>query len=205
MECAEKILGRVIGLTGPSGSGKSSVSALIRAWERVLVVDADAVAHYVMTQPDCMGELVDAFSSDILAAEGTLNRRALAMVVFGCPEKLEQLGRISYPYILRECTRQMNEAFANGARAAFLDAPTLFESGANRMCREIVSVVSSKEKRLQRILLRDGITEREAEQRMKNQFDDAFYTERSDFVIRNDGNWDTLKQEVERCRLFLQL
>lgn len=198
--------GRVIGLTGPSGSGKTSASALICQWQGVLVVDADAVAHEVMeNDANCRAELVREFSSAILTGEGKLDRKALAAVVFGDPEKLIRLGVITYPHIITACVRHMNDGFAAGMHAAFLDAPTLFESGADRFCEQIVSVITPREERLRRILRRDGITREAAEQRMKNQFEDAYYIERSDFVIHNDSDWEHLKREVESCREFLRL
>ena len=205
MEGKDVLHGRLIGLTGPSGSGKSSVSALIREWDDVLVIDADAVAHAVMEDASCRKELVEAFGPAILTGKGTLDRRALAAIVFRDPQKLVRLGEISYPHIIAECIRRANEAFSAGARAAFLDAPTLFESGADRLCNQIVSVVTNRAERLRRILQRDGISPQAAEERMKNQFDDAFYADRSDFVIHNDSDWDHLRDEVERCRLFLNL
>lgn len=200
------IKGRVIGLTGPSGSGKSAVCELIRSWEQVFTLDADAVAHEVMENDTaCRAALVHAYSPSILTAEGRLNRRALAEVVFHDPEKLTRLGEITYPFITAECILRMNKAFLTGARAAFLDAPTLFESGANSYCNQVVSVVSPREIRLRRILERDGITEEQALARINNQFENSYYISRSDFVIRNDSDWEHLRTETERCRSFLKL
>lgn len=198
--------GRVIGLTGPSGSGKSTVCALIREWPAVFTLNADVVAHEVMaSDADCRRALVEAFSEKILTPDGGLDRSALAAIVFHDPEKLALLGRIAYPYITAECIRRMNMAFACGARAAFLDAPTLFESGGDAICEQVVSVVTPRAMRLERILQRDGITEEQALARMNNQFEDEFYTARSDFVIRNDSDLAHLRKETERCRAFLKL
>lgn len=198
--------GRVIGLTGPTGSGKTSASALICQWKNVLVVDADAIAHDVMENDvGCRAELVREFSPAILGEGENLDRKALASIVFDDPAKLVRLGVITYPYIITACVRHMNDGFAAGMCAAFLDAPTLFESGADRLCEQIVSVITPREERLRRILRRDGITREAAEQRMKNQYEDAYYIERSDFVIHNDSDWEHLKQEVENCRNYLQL
>lgn len=195
-----------IGLTGPTGSGKSTVAALMRGWGGVEVMDCDAIAHRVMQHdPACLAALVAAFSPAILRPDGTLDRTVLGNIVFHRPEKLRQLGEISYPYILSECENLAKIALRAGARACVLDAPTLFESGADALCRTVVSVVTPRQQRLARILQRDGITPEAAEARMKNQFEDEYYTARSDFVIRNTGDLRHLEQETERCRVYLNL
>ena len=175
-----------IGLTGPTGSGKSTVTALMRQWGGVEILDADAIAHEVMESDAC--------------------KAALAAVVFGSPASLRRLGEISYPPILAECKKRMEEASrVRGARACVLDAPTLFESGGDALCDVLVSVVTPRAIRLQRILQRDGITVEAAEARMKNQHEDFFYTYRAHFVIENSSDLAHLRQETERCRRFLRL
>jgi len=73
----------------------------------------------------------------------------------------------------------------SGARCVVLDAPTLFEAGADRLCRRIISVLAKADVRLNRIMQRDGITQEEAQRRMRAQQNDAFYADRSDFVLDN--------------------
>lgn len=195
-----------IGLTGPTGSGKSTVTALMRQWGGVEILDADAIAHEVMESDACKAALAAAFSPAVLTPAGALDRRALAAVVFGSPASLRRLGEISYPPILAECKKRMEEALrVRGARACVLDAPTLFESGGDALCDVLVSVVTPRAIRLQRILQRDGITVEAAEARMKNQHEDFFYTYRAHFVIENSSDLAHLRQETERCRRFLRL
>lgn len=195
-----------IGLTGPTGSGKSTVTALMRQWGGVEILDADAIAHEVMESDACKAALAAAFSPAVLTPAGTLDRRALAAVVFSSPASLRRLGEISYPPILAECKKRMEEASrVRGVRACVLDAPTLFESGGDALCDVLVSVVTPRAIRLQRILQRDGITVEAAEARMKNQHEDFFYTYRAHFVIENSSDLAHLRQETERCRRFLRL
>ena len=195
-----------IGLTGPTGSGKSTVTALMRQWGGVEILDAAAIAHKVMESDACKAALAAAFSPAVLTPAGALDRRALAAVVFGSPASLRRLGEISYPPILAECKKRMEEASrVRGARACVLDAPTLFESGGDALCDVLVSVVTPRAIRLQRILQRDGITVEAAEARMKNQHEDFFYTYRAHFVIENSSDLAHLRQETDRCRRFLRL
>ena len=195
-----------IGLTGPSGSGKSTVAALMRSWGGVEVLDCDAIAHRVMeSDPACLAALTGAFSPAILREDGSLDRKALGSTVFYDAKKLQKLGEISYPYIIAECERLAEAALRAGARACVLDAPTLFESGADALCHTVISVITPREQRLRRILLRDGITREAAKARMQNQFEDEYYAARSDFVIRNTADLRHLMAETERCRIFLKL
>lgn len=193
-----------IGLTGPTGSGKSTVTALMRQWGGVEVLDGDAIAHEVNNSPACAAAIARAFPGVRLPG-GSIDRKALGAIVFSRPEELQRLVGITFPLILAECENRM-EAFARtGARACVLDGPTLFESGGDRLCDVIVSVVTPREERLRRVLERDGITREAAEARMKNQHEDAYYTARSHFVITNSSDLAHLEKEVERCRRFLCL
>lgn len=193
-----------IGLTGPTGSGKSTVTALMRRWGGVAILDADTIAHGVNNSPACAAAIAAAFPGTRLP-DGTIDRPALAAAVFGEPMELKRLVGITFPLILAECEARMDAAEAAGCRACVLDAPTLFEAGGDRLCDVIVSVVTPKEERLRRILQRDGITPQAAEARMKNQHEDGFYTARSHFVITNSSDLAHLEKEVERCRRFLCL
>ena len=137
--------------------------------------------------------------------DGTIDRKALGTIVFSRPEELSRLVGITFPLILAECEARMDAAEAAGCRACVLDAPTLFESGGDKLCDVIVSVVTPREERLRRVLERDGITREAAEARMSNQHEDEYYTRRSHFVITNSSDLAHLEKEVERCRRFLCL
>ncbi len=194
-----------IGLTGPTGSGKSTVTALMRQWGGVEILDADAIAHEVNNSPAAAAAIGAAFSG-VRRPDGSIDRPALAAIVFSHPEELQRLVGITFPLILAECENRMEMlSRASRVRACVLDAPTLFESGGDQLCDVIVSVVTPREERLRRVLARDGITREAAEARMKNQHEDEYYTARSHFVITNSSDLAHLEKEVERCRRFLCL
>ena len=192
-------------LIGPTGSGKSTVTALMRQWGGVEVLDADAIAHEVNNSPAAAAAIAKAFPG-VRRPDGTIDRPALAAIVFSYPEELQRLVSITFPLILAECENRMEKlSRASRVRACVLDAPTLFESGGDQLCDVIVSVVTPREERLRRVLARDGITREAAEARMKNQHEDEYYTARSHFVITNSSDLAHLEKEVERCRRFLCL
>jgi dephospho-CoA kinase len=190
------------GLTGQTGAGKSQVSAMLR--ERGFdVIDADLTSRQV-TQPGsaCLAELADTFGGGILRQDGSFDRGRMGGIVFGNAEKLRQLEAIIFPHIMRAIRGEASR-LREGSRGIFLDAPTLFESGADKDCEKIVSVIAPLELRLRRILARDGLTEEAAARRISSQQEDAFYASRSDFVIVNDGGLQLLAARVDEMVAFL--
>jgi len=186
----------IVGLTGQSGAGKTTVSGIIR-YHGVPVIDCDYLSR-VVTQKGtpCLKEIQETFGSEFLNADDTLNRKKLGRLVFKDRDQLELLNTIIYPYILREIKERAIREFKKGFEMVVLDAPTLFESGADKMCNRIISVTASEEERIQRIISRDSITREQALLRLDAQQTDAFYAERSDYIIHNDGDVCALKAQT---------
>lgn len=190
----------IIGLTGPSGAGKGVVASLLADYG-IPSIDTDAVYHGLLTPPSsCLDELKGRFGEEILFPDGTLNRGALAALVFspGHEADLSALNTIAHRHILAQ-TRQMLAAYeADGIPAVLVDAPQLFESGFDRECGFILSVLAPYELRLARIMERDGLTEERARARLDASHTDEFFRERSDAVIINDGSMGSMTSEIRR-------
>ncbi|MDE5583796.1 MAG: dephospho-CoA kinase [Ruminococcus sp.] len=181
----------VVGLTGQTGAGKSTVSAVF-AESGFSVIDADIVSRMVMEKgSDCLSEVAEIFGEGVIKDDGTLNRRLLADIVFSDKAKLETLNSITYPYITREILNQINHFAENDKKFILLDAPTLFESRADDFCEIIISVMADSQIRKQRIIRRDGITSEQAEKRMSSQLDETFFAEHSDYIIHNNSSPET--------------
>lgn len=189
---------KVIGLTGQSGSGKTIVARMFSD-NGFSVIDCDKVAREVV-EPNSIGlkELSAEFGSGIIFPDGSLDRKRLAAVVFSDRSRLNELNRIIYPHILAMIKVHINRLLQHGKRYIILDAPTLFEAGADSMCGRIVAVVAPAELRLKRVMLRDGITEEAALMRFSSQHDSAFFEAHADYIIRNDGSLSVLADEAER-------
>lgn len=186
----------VIGLTGPSGAGKSTVCEEFASYG-IPILDADAIYRDLLIPPsDCLAELASVFGQEILLPDGSLNRRTLAARVFNNPHDLELLNEIAHRYVLHQARRRLRELRENGAIAAVFDAPQLFESGADRDCNIVVSVLADSETRLHRILTRDHISTEEALQRMHAQKSDHFFRTHSDYVIENNLGAEHLAPKV---------
>ncbi len=183
---------RIIGLTGPTGSGKSTVA---KVWQEMgaTVLSADAYARAVVTTGSpVLRQIAEAFSADILTADGALDRAKLADIVFADPAKKQLLESITHPAICQRMQRDAEAAFAAGAAVVVFDSPLLFEAGQDAVCDKTVAVVSQAETRLARIMARDGLTYEQAAARMAAQPSEDFYRDRADTVIPNDGTADEL-------------
>ena len=188
----------VFGLTGPTGAGKGAVSEVFASY-RIPVINADEIYHRLLIPPSqCLNELTDHFGRSILTPEGTLDRRALATIVFEDPAELEALNSIAHRHVLKESKRQLNGFRDSGYAAAVFDAPQLFESGADRGCSVIISVLAERSIRLHRILLRDGISLEAAIKRIEAQKSDQFFRTHSDYIIENNSNPENLIPQVRR-------
>ena len=203
--------GMVLGLTGQSGSGKSTVCKLLRKRcpEDLVFIDCDLVARQVVEPGTrCLEEIGSVFSpyadGSLLLENGGLNRRKLGGIVFTNKELLQKLNDTIFPYIREEIDRQI-ELLLPQYRLVILDAPTLFESGADSRCEKIVSVIAPHTQRVQRICKRDGITEEAAKARLASQYDDRFYIRQSDFVISNSRDIPYIQQQLDRMLYALGL
>ncbi len=187
----------VVGLTGQSGAGKTTVCQVFDNCG-FAVIDADKIARSVMEKGSmCLEEAVECFGEEILNDDGTLNRQKLADIVFSDKEKLEQLNAISYPYITSEILNMINRYAAENKKYVLLDAPTLFESRADDFCDLIISVTASEKNRLDRIARRDGISEEQIRNRFSSQHTEEFFINHSDFIIKNNKSAEILKEKAK--------
>lgn len=183
---------RIWGVTGPSGAGKGEVCAIL-AQKGFSVIDTDALARQaVVPGSPCLEELTWIFSKEILLPDGSLNRRALAHIVFSDERARQALNAAVHPFVISRVKRAVL-----GEGDFLIDAPLLFESGLHALCSFTVAVLAGREERIRRITARDGISRKEAVLRIDAQPKDAFYTARADAVIRNDAQRAALCRAVE--------
>ena len=147
----------VIGITGPTGAGKTTaLNALTALGGRI--IDADAVYHHLTaTSPGLRRELEERFGP--VYANGDLDRKKLGQVVFQDPQALADLNAITHKYVAQETQRQIDEARQAGAPAVGIDAIALLESPLAAYCHCTVAVTAPEELRVKRIMAREGISE----------------------------------------------
>lgn len=182
----------VIGLTGQTGAGKSMVSKVF-VQNGFRLIDADAISRHVVARGShCLADLQECFTDAILTPDGELDRKVMASIAFSDHRKLEMLNTIMYPYIVGEILRMIHRFSQQNHKLILLDAPTLFESRADDFCDLIISVVAKPELRMQRIMERDHISEKAAQQRMEMQLTEEFFRLHSDTVLENNSSFSEL-------------
>lgn len=186
----------IIGLTGQTGAGKSTVCEFFSK-KGFSVIDCDKVAREVTQKGNpVLLKLAECFGDDILSDDGNLNRRLLANRAFASEEKTKLLNSITHPEIYKAIQNKIKNTTND---IIVLDAPTLFESGANKLCDKVVAVIAPSEIRKERIMKRDLISEEQAKLRMSAQKNDEFYIEKSDAVVENNCSHRELTVQIEQA------
>ncbi len=174
----------VIGLTGQTGAGKSTVAQYLGE-KGYYIIDGDLLAREAVKNKEVLSALAAAFGEDILNADGTLNRSLTAERAFASREKTDILNAVTHPVITAMTSLEIARAEGQGAKGAVVDAAALFESPIPSLCNVTAAVVAPEAVRLQRILARDRLTEEQALQRMRAQYDEEYYANRADILIEN--------------------
>ena len=175
----------VWGLTGKSGSGKTTASKLLEK-KGFYVVDGDILARKTTEKGSpVLKKLADCFGEDILLPDGSLDRRKTAERAFSTPENTQKLNEITHGEIDRLFSLEIEKAKKAEYENCLFDAAALLESPSKERCDKIIVVTAPLEIRLQRILARDSITEQEALRRINAQKDDEYYHSHADILIRN--------------------
>lgn len=187
---------KIIGVTGPIGSGKSYVGDILEE-HGIPRIDTDKVYHGLISgYTDTVKELEAEFGKEIVKSDGSVDRKKLGEIVFSDKAKLSRLNEITHKYVHIE-TKDLIEAYRQEShRAVVVEVPLMFESGFDKMCDEIICVVADDDVRVQRIVKRNGISEKDAKNRIKNQKDNNFYIEKSTIVVYNNGNED-IRAQIE--------
>lgn len=188
---------QTIGITGGIASGKSSVLELFSRWG-ALVIDSDAVSRRC-SRPGTDGyrEIVEAFGPGVLAADGQIERAALAAEVAADAQKKQRLERILHPRIMAHILAELEKARRSGAPIVFVEVPLLFEAGLERSFDRTVSVIAPPALQLERLARRPGMSEAQARLWLANQWPQEKKAELADFVLRNEGTMEELHEKAK--------
>lgn len=187
----------IVGLTGPTGAGKSTAC---KAAENLgfAVIDADRVSREITEKGSFILPVLQKEFGDILNSDGTLCRQKLAAAAFSTPQSTELLNKIMLPAITEKIEQHIKRLQKEGRQLILLDAPTLFEAGADCLCSATAAVIAPRNERLERIMKRDNLSKAAAEIRMNAGKPDSFYFEHCDKILENTGSVEALYKEAGR-------
>ena len=189
----------VLGLTGPTGAGKTDACGVAEELG-FYVINCDLVARKAADEAACLDALSEAFGRDILNSDNTLNRAALAKKAFSSRNNTDLLNKTIFPFILKLIEKEIK---GSESEKILLDAPTLYEAGADKLCDDVCAVLSDKAVRKKRIMLRDSISDQAAELRMSAGKPDEYYKEKTQNIIYNDKDKEAFKTEFKNLLLKL--
>ena len=187
---------KIIGLTGGIGSGKTSVASKLRALG-ARVFDADEVAkNAVLPGTEGFRKVVEIFGTQIVDAEGKLDRTVLAEIVFNDKESLKTLEEIIHGYVWQETDKFLIECRQAGERAVILDVPLLIECGWYKKVDEVWLVALPVEKQIMRTMERSGMTAEAVQARIAAQMPLEEKKKYATLIIDNSGAWEETEKQV---------
>ena len=175
----------LIGLTGKSGSGKTTAAKILTDLG-AFVADCDTIAHKVLEEDSVKEKLCESFSSTVFNNDGSVDRKALGSIVFSNSEKLAVLNGIVHGAITKKA---IDMCMASEKDICFIDGSELEASGVDKECAHIVVIYADEDVRLGRITERDKISKERAFLRIRAQKD---YSKKA-IIIKNNGDYDELK------------
>lgn len=195
----------LVGLTGGLATGKSAVARLFQDCGAV-VLDADVLARQLVEPgKPAWRDIVRAFGKQVLSPDRSLDRHALAKIVFRNRAKLKKLNTIVHPRVAREQTRLTREIARKDPDAVILyDAPVLIEAGAHKRMDKIVVVSADQETQIKRLRNRNHLSRTEALRRIQSQLPLAQKVKLADYVIDGTLSFEQTKNEVQRIYDELQ-
>lgn len=191
---------KIIGVTGKSGAGKTTICNILKEKYSAFIIDADAVAKRLSKKGTLyLNAIVDYFGEEILDNSGELKRKELASLIYKDEEKRNALNTLTFTYVVNEIKCIINKL--KDKELIVIDAPLLFESNLDEICDLIIGVIASEEEKIKRICERDNISEDIAKKRLSIQKSDDFIKDKVDYVIHNVSNIKKLEEEIEKLDL----
>ncbi len=188
----------VVGLIGAIGAGKSTAGRMLTHLGGC-VVDCDKLGHAALDRDDVKRQLSDRWGERVLNPDGTVNRRAVAAVVFADPAERAALEAIVFPVIRALAEHDIARAGADaGCRFIALDAAVLLEAGWHDACNKIIYLDAPRDTRLARLLARSGWGAHDLAARESAQWPADTKKARADAVVCNDGTPEALSAELAR-------
>lgn len=189
----------VVGLTGGIASGKSTVDGMFEDIG-IPVICLDKLAHEVVKPGSpALVEIRELFGDRVIAEDGSLDRAAVAELVFQDEKRRKELEAVIHPKVAEEKNRRTLEYFRQGHPIVIVDVPLLYEVKWEKSCDCVIVVYVPRETQEERLTQRDGMSEDEVKKRLDAQFPIEEKRKRADYVIENTGTLDDTRRQVSEC------
>jgi len=193
---------KIIGITGASGAGKTTVCNIIEKEYNAKIIDADKIAKK-LSEPgtEYYNEIIKYFGLEILQTVGgefhlaPLDRKKLADIIFYDDSKRKILNKLTGKYVVKEIIEEI-EKHSKTEEIIVLDAPLLFEFDLDKKCNQTIGVIADENLKINRICKRDGINESLAKQRINSLKKDEFFIQNCTNIIKNDGDIERVKEQI---------
>jgi dephospho-CoA kinase len=185
----------IVGITGGIGSGKSTVCAIFKMLKGP-VFEADKVAKQLLDSNRKVKEgLIQRFGKDIYTKNGTVDRKKLAEIIFNDDLQLKKMNELVHPVVREEFENWVKEN--NKLPYVIHEAAILFESGFYKMMDYTILVSAPREKRIEWVMKRDGVSRKQVEERMKNQLPEEEKQKLASVVLMNDNHHLLIPKIIE--------
>ena len=176
----------IIGITGSSGAGKSTICEFLENEYEVKVLNADKIARKLSQKgTSYVIDIIKIFGKGIVDEEGELKRKKHAEIIYSNSKKREKLNKCTFKYIIKEIEKRLDKIDDNTTK--IIDAPLLFESKLNEKCDKVIGIIAKREIQIERIVARDNIDYEQAENRLLAQQTNEFYIKKCDDIIENNN------------------
>lgn len=191
---------KIIGITGSSGAGKTTVCGILKEKYKAHIIDADEVARKLAKKGNVyLEDIIKHFGEGIVDEQGELKRKELADIIYNDNEKRNMLNQLTFNHVVKEIKNNINNV--KDKDLIVIDAPLLFESNLDKVCDIVVGVIAKEKDKIERICNRDKINEETAKKRLNIQKDDNYIKDKSDYIIYNEGSIEKLEEDIEKIKL----
>lgn len=190
---------KIIGITGGVGAGKSTVLEYLERRHGAYTVQADLVGHTLMEpEGSCFSPILDLLGKEILDAQGRIDRKKVAGIVFPRPEVLAKLNGIIHPAVKKEILRQAAEEEWQGRRLFVIEAALLIEDHYDAVCADMWYICADPAVRRQRLKDERGYTDEKITDIFRNQQTDQIFRQKCGYVVENNGDLRATYQQIDR-------
>ena len=187
----------IIGITGSSGAGKSTICEILQKEYNVKIINADKIAKRLSCKgTSYINEIIEKFGKDIVDEKGELKRKKLAQIIYNNSDKRKELNNCTFKYIKKEIEEEIKEIEKD--EIIIIDAPLLFECGLDKLCDKVIGVISKRDLQIERIIARDNIDYNQAESRLNAQEDNEFYINKCDAIIENNNDIEDIEKKIRK-------